>query len=131
MFIHLFRVKEWKSRQRSGCREIFQSIHLDYFIIPQRSEKQDEAKAFLRFVFSTEYMPNLANDLQAPLAIDFDDSKCDKNAWYKEVDDAMKHIYTADGLENCKHRHNHKQFHSNYTGFGCNVVKAYNGEEYG
>jgi hypothetical protein len=68
----------------------------DYFIIPQRSEKQDEAKEFLRFVFSTEYMPNLANDLQAPLAIEFDDSKCEKNAWYKEVDDAMEHIYISD-----------------------------------
>ena len=68
----------------------------DYFIIPQRSEKQDEAKEFLRFIFSTEYMPNLANDLQAPLAIDFDDSKCDKNAWYKEVDDAMERIHMAD-----------------------------------
>ena len=68
----------------------------DYFVIPQRSKNQEEAKNFLRFMFSEEYMPNLGNDIQAPLAIDYDVSKCNKNAWFKEVDDAMQRMHLCD-----------------------------------
>lgn len=68
----------------------------DYFVIPQRSQNQEEAKNFLRFMFSEEYMPSLLTDVQTPLAIDFDDSKAEKGTWYKEVENAMKNLHISD-----------------------------------
>ena len=68
----------------------------DYFMIPARSEKQEEAKDFLRFIFSTDYMPNLLSDMNAPLAFEFDESKAEINAFYKEVQKAKEDSYRMD-----------------------------------
>ena len=45
----------------------------DNFCIPTRAKNQEEAKKFLRFMLSEEYMPKLAEDIQAILAYSFDD----------------------------------------------------------
>ena len=60
----------------------------DFFVIPAKAsdENKEEAKAFLQFIFSEEYMPTLQTDLQAPLCFEFDDSTVEKTAWLKEVD---------------------------------------------
>lgn len=68
----------------------------DYFMIPTRSEKQEEAKDFLRFMFSTDYMPKLLSDMNAPLAFTFDESKAEVNAFYKEVQKAKENSYLYD-----------------------------------
>ena len=68
----------------------------DFFVIPARSEKQEDAKDFLHFMFSTEYMPNLLNDIQTPLAFEFDDSSCEKTAWYHELEQAAAKMYVMD-----------------------------------
>ncbi len=68
----------------------------DYFTISKRAKNQDEAKAFLRFIFSEEYMTNLQNDVQAPLSFSFDNSKVEKTAWFNEVDTLVNKTTAAD-----------------------------------
>lgn len=68
----------------------------DYFAIPARSENQEDAKDFLRFIFSEEYMPTLQTDLQAPLCFEFDDAKVEKTAWFNEVANLVDCSTTAD-----------------------------------
>lgn len=68
----------------------------DFWVIPARSENQEEAKNFLRFIYSQEYMPQLMNDLQTTLAIEFDDSACEKSAWYEKIKYVEEHTYVSD-----------------------------------
>ena len=68
----------------------------DYFVIPSRSQNQEEAKAFLKFMFSEEYMTTLQTDLQAPLCFEFDDTEVKKTAWFGEVDNLVKKTTPAD-----------------------------------
>ena len=58
----------------------------DCFYIPTRAKNPDEAKNFLRFMLSEEYMPTLQTDSQAIMAYSFDNSEVKKSAWFKEVD---------------------------------------------
>lgn len=87
---------EMPKDENGNYMSYYLSTSPDYLVIPQRSKNQEEAKNFLRFMFSPEYMVNLGNDLQAPLAIDYDDSKCEKNAWFKEVDAALDCTHMCD-----------------------------------
>ena len=87
---------EMPKDEAGNFKNIFYIDAPDYFVIPQRSENQDEAKNFLRFIFSKEYMPKLLEDLQTPLAIDFDDSEVEKNAWYQEVEAAIERSQLLD-----------------------------------
>ena len=64
----------------------------DFFIVPAKSQKQDLAKEFLRFLFSEDYLPKLQQDLQAPLCFEFDNSSVEKNAWFSQVDAVMKSV---------------------------------------
>lgn len=68
----------------------------DYFVISKRAKNQEEAKAFLKFIFSEEYMVTLQNDIQAPLCFEFDNSKVEKSAWFNEVDTLVSKSTGAD-----------------------------------
>lgn len=68
----------------------------DYFTISNRAENPDEAKEFLRFIFSEEYMTNLQNDVQAPLSFEFDNSNVEKTVWFNEVDNMLSKSTSAD-----------------------------------
>lgn len=57
----------------------------DYLCIPTRSQNQEEAKNFLRFMFSEEYMPTLQQDCQSLLVYEFDDTNVEKSEWLKEI----------------------------------------------
>lgn len=57
----------------------------DFFIVPSRAKNKDDAKDFLKFLFSEEYMPQLQTDLQSPLCFTFDDSTVKKGSWFNEV----------------------------------------------
>lgn len=59
--------------------------NVDFFMIPSRAVNKDDAKDFLRFLFSEEYMPQLQTDLQSPLCFTFDDSTVEKGSWFNEV----------------------------------------------
>ena len=69
----------------------------DFFIIPSRisEEEKENAKDFLRFMFSEEYMPILQTDLQALLCFEFDDSTVEKTAWFQSVTEFMEKTTTA------------------------------------
>lgn len=64
----------------------------DYFTIPTRAteEGKENAKDFLKFMFSEEYMVNLQNDLQAALCFEFDNSSVEKTAWLNEVETVLE-----------------------------------------
>ena len=68
----------------------------DYFAVPSRADNQEDAMDFLRFMFSTEYMPTLQTDLQSPLCFEFDDSSVKKTAWFSEVADLVEITTGAD-----------------------------------
>lgn len=76
----------------------------DYFCIPSRAANTEDAKDFLRFLFSDDYMPTLQTDLQAPLCFTFDDSTVEKSAWFSEVADltnvtTLADVYTGNILQ--------------------------------
>lgn len=68
----------------------------DFFCIPQRSQNIEEAKEFLRFMLSEEYMPNLQTDTQSILCYDFDDSTVEKSVWLTTVEDYLEKVYRVD-----------------------------------
>lgn len=68
----------------------------DYFTVPSRAANVEDAVAFLRFIFSDEYIATLQTDLQAPLCFEFDNSSVQKSAWFGEVDKLIKKTTLAD-----------------------------------
>lgn len=66
----------------------------DFFTIPTRAseEGKENAKDFLQFIFSEEYMPSLQTDLQSPLCFTFDDSGVEKTGWFGELDTFMSKV---------------------------------------
>lgn len=70
--------------------------NVDFFMIPERATNKEDAKDFLKFLFSEEYMPTLQTDLQSPLCFTFDDSSVEKGSWFKEVAAVSEKITLAD-----------------------------------
>lgn len=74
----------------------------DYFCISNRAKNPDEAKAFLKFLLSEEYMPQLQTDLQSLLCYDFDDTDVKKSAWFSELDQFLAKTTIGDTFTGSK-----------------------------
>lgn len=72
--------------------------NVDFFTIPSRAENKDDAKDFLLFLFSEEYMPKLQTDLQSPLCFTFDDSTVEKGSWFNEVAEMSAKVTYGDAF---------------------------------
>lgn len=76
-------------KNEDGTYKHYSSSHGDAgdcAIIPMKSENKEISKKFLRFITSSEYLPNLADDMQSCLAYKCDYSKMKNSTyWFKQV----------------------------------------------
>lgn len=62
----------------------------DYMFIPKRSQKQDLAKDFLKFMFGRKSLAKMEEDIQAPVCFKCDDENIKLNGWAKQVNTAVQ-----------------------------------------
>lgn len=57
----------------------------EYMCIPKDASDKDNAKQFIRFITSGEYLPKLVNDIQSGVAFEYDDSQVEASVWFERV----------------------------------------------
>lgn len=57
----------------------------EYMCIPEAASDKENAKEFIRFLTSSEYLPKLVNDIQSGVAFEYDESKVEASAWFQKV----------------------------------------------
>jgi hypothetical protein len=70
----------------------------DYMIIPSEARNKENAKKFLRFMVSSEYLPKLEEDMQSSLCFEVDHTNVEKTAWFEEVLKVSEKCVTADNF---------------------------------
>lgn len=70
----------------------------DFMFIPTRSQKQDLAKDFLKYMFSEKSLATVEENFQAPVCFECNDSKIKLNAWAKQVKIAVDRAVATDAL---------------------------------
>lgn len=72
----------------------------DYMYIPMRSQKQDLAKDFLKYMFSEKPLATIEQNFQAPVCFECDDENLELNTWATQVKKAVNRAVEAGTL--CK-----------------------------
>lgn len=67
-----------------------------FMVIPSEARNKENAKKFLRFMVSSEYLPRLEEDMQSCLCFEVDHTKVEKTAWFEEVLKVQDKVVKAD-----------------------------------
>ncbi len=70
----------------------------DFMFIPMRSQKQDLAKAFLKYMFSETSLAIVEENIQAPVCFECNDENIELNNWAKQVNKFVKNAVEAKSL---------------------------------
>jgi len=70
----------------------------DFMFIPTRSEKQDLAKAFLKYMFSADALATIEENIQAPVCFECNDKNIKLNNWAKQVKKYVNNAVSANSL---------------------------------
>lgn len=61
-----------------------------FLVIPSESKNKENAKKFLRFLTSSEYLPKISEDIQETMAYEIDYSKIKKTEWFAQAIDVKE-----------------------------------------
>lgn len=70
----------------------------DFMFVPARSQKQDLAKDFLKYMYSEKALATVEENFQAPVCFECDDDEIELNAWAKDVKKYVDSAVKADAL---------------------------------
>ena len=73
-----------------------------FYLIPSDSKNQEDAKDFLHFLLSEEYLPVVEEDQQSPVGYICADSEVEKNLWFQSVEEALDRSTASDVFTPCK-----------------------------
>lgn len=72
----------------------------DFMFVPTRSQKQDLAKDFLKYMYSEDSLATIEENIQAPVCFTCNDSEIELNGWAKQVQGYVDSAVKANTL--CK-----------------------------
>ncbi len=72
----------------------------DFMFVPARSQKQDLAKDFLKYMYSEDSLATIEENIQAPVCFTCNDSEIELNGWAKQVQGYVDNAVKANSL--CK-----------------------------
>lgn len=70
----------------------------DFMFIPSRSQKQDLAKAFLKYMYSEDSLATIEENFQAPVCFECNDENIELNNWAKQVNKFVDNAVKAKSL---------------------------------
>ncbi len=70
----------------------------DFMFVPMRSEKQELAKDFLKYMYSESALATVEENIQAPVCFECDDKDIELNHWAKQVKQYVDNAVKANAL---------------------------------
>lgn len=93
---------ELEKNEDGTYKAIIQLNRPGYYMIPSDSQNQDDAKDFIKFALSEEYLPVIEEEQQTPVAYSCKNDDIEKTFWYQSVTDAMDRSTCSDVFVPCK-----------------------------